>query len=313
MNGVSLRDQCRGRWQGLLPVLGIDARHLSGKHGPCPICGGKDRFRFDDKDGVGSWICSQCGSGDGFSLAMRINHWDFKEVAERVQTIVPTVQHVQPARERSERSLRDAMNRLWQAGYALKAGDLAARYLEARGLRLEVFPNSLRLVEKCRYKEGENDAPRYFPAMVAKITAPGGRPVTLHRTYLDEPSQKAAVESPRRLMPGKIEKGCAIQLAPRGPVMGVAEGIETALSASAIWRVPCWAAVSAGMLMAWEPPPDTREVIVFADNDRSYAGQSAAFALAHRLAARGMAVKVEMPADEGMDWNDVLRAEVRAA
>ncbi|MDI5829610.1 hypothetical protein MJN51_36035, partial [Salmonella enterica subsp. enterica serovar Kentucky] len=34
------------------------------RHAPCPACGGKDRFRFDD-NGRGSFICNQCGAGDG--------------------------------------------------------------------------------------------------------------------------------------------------------------------------------------------------------------------------------------------------------
>ena len=36
--------------------------------GTCPMCGGKDRFRFDDKGGRGTWICSQCGAGDEIEL-----------------------------------------------------------------------------------------------------------------------------------------------------------------------------------------------------------------------------------------------------
>lgn len=61
-----------GRWQQILPALGVDASFLSGRHGPCPGCGGIDRFRFDDRDGSGSFFCSGGGSadtyGDGFEL-----------------------------------------------------------------------------------------------------------------------------------------------------------------------------------------------------------------------------------------------------
>lgn len=35
-----------GRWPDLLTAVGIDTP-FNGKHGPCPACGGKDRFRFD--------------------------------------------------------------------------------------------------------------------------------------------------------------------------------------------------------------------------------------------------------------------------
>lgn len=59
--------QFQGRWRDTLEGYGC---HLpSGrKHGPCPMCGGKDRFRFDDKDGRGTWFCSHCGSAGGLKL-----------------------------------------------------------------------------------------------------------------------------------------------------------------------------------------------------------------------------------------------------
>lgn len=61
-----------GVWRQTLEGYGC---HLpSGRHhGPCPVCGGKDRFRFDDKDGRGTWFCSQCDpqSGGGLLLLSR--------------------------------------------------------------------------------------------------------------------------------------------------------------------------------------------------------------------------------------------------
>ena len=55
-----------GNWRAILSALGIPSNLLDGQHHPCPGCGGKDRFRFDDKDGRGTWICSQ---GDGTATA----------------------------------------------------------------------------------------------------------------------------------------------------------------------------------------------------------------------------------------------------
>ena len=61
-----------GAWRQTLENYGC---HLpSGRHhGPCPVCGGKDRFRFDDKEGRGTWFCSQCDpqSGGGLLLLSR--------------------------------------------------------------------------------------------------------------------------------------------------------------------------------------------------------------------------------------------------
>ncbi len=65
-------DQFHGQWQTVLNNYGCQLP--SGrKHGPCPVCGGKDRFRFDDKNGRGTWFCSQCEpqSGGGLLLLSR--------------------------------------------------------------------------------------------------------------------------------------------------------------------------------------------------------------------------------------------------
>jgi putative DNA primase/helicase len=64
-----------GRWASILPHVGVPADALTGKHGPCPGCGGRDRFRFDDKDGRGTFICGGGGNviaGDGFTLLAHV-------------------------------------------------------------------------------------------------------------------------------------------------------------------------------------------------------------------------------------------------
>jgi putative DNA primase/helicase len=307
MNGGSLSERARGRWRHMLPVLGVDSRHLKGKHGPCPVCGGKDRFRFDDKDGKGTWICSQCGAGDGFKLLMQLRGWDFKAAAEHVEEIVGKAPvDLKRQDDRSEERQREAMNRLWTSGNIVKDGDPVARYLEGRGISLEQFPAALRYVERCRYQTDGD--PAYWPAMIAKVSGPDGKPLTIHRTYLTMDGTKAPVEAPRRLMPSKLVNGCAVRLSEPGPVMGIAEGIETALSATILHGVRTWAAINSGMLMKWDAPPGTTSVIIYGDNDPLFGGQSAAYALAHRLSVAGLDVNVEMPPQTGDDWNNVLKA-----
>lgn len=68
---ATVKAAARGRWCDILPALGIPPESLVNRHRPCPGCGGTDRFRFDDKDGDGTWICGGDGelkSGDGFAL-----------------------------------------------------------------------------------------------------------------------------------------------------------------------------------------------------------------------------------------------------
>jgi len=82
-----VREVARGRWRDTIyPALGVEVGH--GKHGPCPHCGGKDRFRCDDRDGSGSHFCNQCGSGDGFALVMKMRGSDFPEALRLVAGVL---------------------------------------------------------------------------------------------------------------------------------------------------------------------------------------------------------------------------------
>lgn len=90
--GASLYDaakaRARGQWRGILSSLGISVPDRERAHAPCPGCGGKDRFRFDDKDGGGSFICSQGGAGtlagDGFDLVRHARRVDAAEALRLV-------------------------------------------------------------------------------------------------------------------------------------------------------------------------------------------------------------------------------------
>ena len=70
---MTIREAVSGRWVSILLATGVDESYLTGKHGPCPLCGeGKDRWRFTDHKGEGRWICNHCGKGDGFELLVKI-------------------------------------------------------------------------------------------------------------------------------------------------------------------------------------------------------------------------------------------------
>jgi len=84
---TTLSEAAKGNWVAILSALGIDRGSLQNKHGPCPICRGKDRFRFDNQHDKGGFICNQCGAGDGFSLAQQATGMTFHEVAEFVEEL----------------------------------------------------------------------------------------------------------------------------------------------------------------------------------------------------------------------------------
>ena len=310
-----LRTMTQGRWQRILPLVGIPPIVLTPKPGPCPLCGeGKDRFRFDDRDGTGTWYCNKCGAGDGVQLAMRKNGWDFREAAKRIEGVLGATAPP-PARKPTETTAeqqRAAKNKLWREAHPVRADDPVGRYLFRR-VGLTVFPPCLRTADRLRYQDGLQGEPSWHPAMIAKVVDSEGRPVTLHRTYLTPGGHKAEVPKPKKLMAGRDDmagKGPAIRLG--GPVdgkLGIAEGIETALAASAVHGLPCWAAVSSTMLAQWEPPAGVSEVWIFADNDVHFAGLAAASALAHRIYGADRRVNLTMPERQGEDWADVWARE----
>ena len=302
-----LSEVARGRWAAILPTFGLPIARLNGKHGPCPICGqGKDRFRFDDKEGRGTWFCSQCGAGDGIAFVQKMRGVDFRGAAELIEPLIDAAPARTAAPTISEDDKRRWCNEAWAGARPVVGDDPVGRFLRARAGVL-TYPAVLRCHPALDHRDEAGRVTRH-PAMLAIVTAPDGKPANLHRTYLTADGSKADVEEPRRMMPGEIPPGSAIRLAPVPEELGIAEGIETAFAAAALFGIPTWAAVNAGMLAKWVPPAKVRRVVVFGDNDLGFAGQAAAYTLARSITGRRLAeVEVRIPEQVGDDWNDVLR------
>ncbi len=77
-----------GKWLDVLVALGVDRRYLINKHGKCPFCGGNDRYRFDNKEGNGTFYCSHCGAGDGFKFLKKMFNWEFKKSVDEIRNII---------------------------------------------------------------------------------------------------------------------------------------------------------------------------------------------------------------------------------
>lgn len=306
---MSVREAAHGRWRSILPALGVDAIHLTGRHGPCPLCkGGKDRWRFDDKDGAGTFFCTQCGAGDGVKLVMLALGLDFKAAARRIEELAGAAPFQPSKPQRTDEQRRASMNALWRRSRPIRCDDPAGRYLFAR-CGLAAFPADLRFVSDARYY---HDKARFtdHPALIAMVRDATGKPVNIHRTFLTSEGRKAPYDDARKLMEGTLPKGSAIRLCAHGERLGVAEGIETALSASALFGTPCWALISADNLSAWSPPDAVTSTPIYADHDRSYAGQAAGYTLAKRMAAKSIDAPVHLPPTLGDDWNDVHRKQL---
>ena len=89
----SIYDKAEGRWEDILINLGgLTSKQLTNEHQPCPCCGGKDRYRFDNEKNQGTWFCNKCGGksgtgggGNGLSLLMKLRNWDFKEAVSQIE------------------------------------------------------------------------------------------------------------------------------------------------------------------------------------------------------------------------------------
>lgn len=304
-----IQDKTRGRWRSILPAVGINDRFLTGKHSACPLCGGKDRFRWTDRDGLGGYICNQCGPGSGVDLVMKALKVPFAEAKRVIEQHLPSTTVAMPkaVRDRAGASSIDT----WRRSHKLDGRDPASRYLASRGLTFDVYPSQLRFLPNATYwHEDKTRTPH--PAMIANFVAPDAGSSTTHTTYLTGEGRKANVPSVRKLAPGPLPKGGAIRLAPSAETMGVAEGIETALSAMRLFDLPVWSCLSTSGLVNWQPPPTCKCVVIFGDSDASFAGQHKAYSLAARLKIEGLHVDVKLPPDVDTDWNDVLMAEQRA-
>jgi len=320
MRSTDLKDRVIGRWRGILPSLGLSDSYLSGKHGPCPFCGGKDRFRFADVKGMGTWYCSQCGDagrsgygGTGWDLVMKLHKCVFLDAKKLIEPLIDSAPIIMPrAADMSETNQRYLG--LWKSADRLNGSDPASRYLAARGIRFDTYPSQLRFMGSMPYMHKTGELRKTFhPAMLAMFVAPDLETRTLHITYLDNDGHKASLDPARKMAPGPVPRGGAVRLAHSAETLGIAEGIETALSAMLLDGIPVWSALNASAMLNWEPPANVKNVIVYADNDFSFTGQSAAFSLAHKLTMNHFKVEVRLPdiayaGDKGADWNDALLA-----
>lgn len=302
-------------WPRVLAQLGIAEEFLRNRPGPCPACGGRDRYRFDNRHLRGDFFCRKCGAGDGFGLLMRVHRWSFAEalrivaetagivIADGVVTYPPSTK---PPLAPSETRIAHPTARVRDLLRTSSRVDLvpdAVAYLERRGV-WPVGETDLRAAPLADYYDGRNLMGRY-PALVAPIRDRDGDLVSVHLTYLSG-GEKAPVSSPRKVL-SKLtgREGVSVRLAPVTDRMGVAEGIETALSAARLHDEPVWACLSTSLLVRFVPPDGIEHVTIYADRDD--AGVDAAETLAGRLRERGVGVSLRLPRwEETADWNDVL-------
>jgi phage/plasmid primase-like uncharacterized protein len=186
---------------------------------------------------------------------------------------------------------------LWTAARPVK-GTAGEAHLHSRGLQVET--HALRFLPHARHTTAREQA---LTALLAAVHGPDNILLAVQRTFLTRLGMKAGVD-PARMVLGRLGHG-AVRLAPVTSVLGLAEGVETALAASQLHGFPCWAACGA-RLERIVLPAEVRHVVLCADNDPP--GLATAHRAARRFRAEGRYVETLIPETPGADWADVVAA-----
>jgi phage/plasmid primase-like uncharacterized protein len=293
-----IEDECARRGIRLKRVSAVE------RVGPCPLCGGTDRFAINIRKQV--WNCRGCATGgDVIDLVRHLDGCDFNDAMELLtgERGAAPPGPLQPARGKAEAEEADRRHRAEQLRKALwlwkgrrpVAGSIAETYLARRGYHGPA-PGTLGFLPA----SGE-----YPPSMIAAFGIPdepdpgviaisGGKITGIHLTRLLPDGSDRERGDGAKIMLG-LSMGSPIVLAPPNDLLGlvIAEGIEDALTVHQATGLGAWAAGSAGRMpaLAGTLPRSIECVTVCAHDDP--AGRDGALALADALDRRGVEVFIE--------------------
>ena len=335
-----VRATAKGAWLPILAALAPELREAIAKpgkrHVPCPVHGGQDGFRlFPDAAQSGGGICNSCGAKpDGFALLMWLKGWGFPEALAAVAgvlglsgphatAVVTRIPAPNPPAANRDGKLKALLSQTLRESVPIHHPDAEPlrRYLNRRGLasNLPDWPG-LRFHPGMSYRDEDGKPIGQYPVLLALLEN-GGKPVTLHRTFLTNDGHKAPVDCPKKMLPVPSDRqltGAAVRLGQPCLTLGVAEGIETALAIRQATGMTVWPVTTASLLHCFDIPPEVKKLVVWADLDRPsaktgiQAGLEAANRLAQRAAEWGLEVVIRVPEGnipeyaKSVDWLDVL-------
>jgi hypothetical protein len=189
-------------------------RHGHELIGPCPVCGGTDRFSINIRKSV--FYCRKSGKGgDAIAMVQYLDGADFLGACETLLNEPPpsgesgrradpadVARRQQEARDNAAARDRDdneyrrkeirRAREIWNAAAPI-SGSIAERYLEHRGIRPApgAKVRSHHRLDYWYFRKGQNGAEGELisihqgPAMVAAIQGPDGLFAGIHITYLD--------------------------------------------------------------------------------------------------------------------------------
>lgn len=197
-----------------------------------------------------------------------------------------------------ERQRRRAAREIWDAALPI-ARSLGERHLrEVRGI-LGPLPECLRFAPRIKHPTGYT-----APAIVARVRTGLGEFTAIQRIFIEPDGGRSKLE-PRKLTLGPMLDGAVDLHEPRG-MLGIAEGIETALAARQMFRIPTWACLGAQRLGRLVVPRGITDIVIFADNGD--VGRREAYRAAEIYEGKGLTVIVRPPDGDYPDHNDWLLA-----
>jgi putative DNA primase/helicase len=193
--------------------------------------------------------------------------------------------------------------RIWREAEPLGASPAKA-YLESRGI--------LAATSALRFHPHTPLGPKgrtcFLPAMIAAVSLDEG-PIAIHRTFLStEAPTKADFDKPKRAL-GSLGEAAVRLFAPASGKLGLAEGIESAMSAYALTGIPVWATLGNERFGLVSVPESVTELHLFVDRDAG--GELAASRGLAAYARDGRTIQVRKPSSNDTDWNDELTAWLR--
>lgn len=240
-----------------------------------------------------------CEGRDVIAMLRDMGLWSASPCGARREAVRLTPERPDQAMLRRQRRARA----IWNGGAPI-AGTLGEVYLRARGIA-PPWPASLRFIAGLEH----TSRPTRHPALIAAVQGSDGDVSAIQRIWLRHDGRAKAALDPAKAGLGPMGDG-AVRLAEAARMMGVAEGVETALSASRLFSLPVWASLGASRLKSLWLPRVCQEVVVFADNGE--AGLRLARQACERFRREGRRVRLQPPTRDFGDFNDVLRSRAAA-
>ena len=298
-------DAIEGNEMMILEHYGINP---SKKHTTCPLCEGKAKFRISHYQGKVMYICT-CSQGSILDLIISFTRRTFQEVVQEIDKLLGNV--FEPTVKYAKEKTKQLEKKKWQLDYLRTLTSIhdtpGQAYLRKRGIYAAVGSG-------VGWDQKQSCIVAYSKSSLTNQIS------HIHQTFIKNidgnwikdfrPTKEGALIDKKMVTVTDFVKSPAVQLFRHSDILGIAEGLETALSAHEMYKLPMWAALNASLLSGFIAPSGVKVLRIYADNDANGTGMAAAYKAgrANILSKRindVQTVEIYRPQQRG-DFNDVL-------